>query len=823
MNPLYQCKRPAGADTVWEAGCGFIWMRGETTFFENPRNRFMRFRRRFHLDFEPVGTELRIFTDTLYQLWVNGESCGRGPSRSDFTCTYYDCYDVVSQLKRGDNCVAVLVLFQGFGTGRGMSILQGMLFQLVIHGAGGERVVIVSDSQWRADPAPEFMRPTPRLHGPLGCIEVQDMRLHQADWQLLDFNDSKWSQSDYIKPDLRIVPWYYFVPSPIPPRHESRWDSIGSIRLAYGDCELPAVECLGEPRCRPRGYDGNPGIALPCVLPAVESGRYAQVVTLDFARIESGLLRLEVEGVAGTVIDALLSDSLAPGDVIPKPEQARILTGRWILKDGRQRLEIVFNWLAFRYVQLWIWSPQPVILHQAWIRTLYYPLPESGGDFDCSDPFLVWLDGICSHTVRLCYQDAIVDSPSREQQQWIGDARKTAVYNHYRWGDRLLHRNLIEQIGQGMDWMGTMVVRYPSGNRNITPIPSYCLDWIGAFEDYFRYTGDDSLLPVWWPNILLAIRWFSAFERNGDGLLENVPHWLYIDMGADASGRGMGTGEVLTSLNIQYLAALRAVAGYAQRLGETGSHEWFTARSEQLVNAIRETLWDAEAGIYADALSESRLTRGASEVTAALALLHLETGGGERSDSILHNVFFNSGDDVVRCSPFSVQLVLDALVLCDQRSQALNLIRERYRPLKEAGATATWEHWNVFDKEVRAAKVTYPRCASSCHAWGAAPMAFFTGVILGIQPTAPGWEQVEIRPFVGDLDRASGSCLTQKGRITVDWKVQDGIFQINVVVPDGIGGRILLPDGSLYQLPDTHDRRDLECSYSTMTIDCPYA
>lgn len=838
MNPLYQRERPAYHDTVWEQGCGLIWMRGETLFFDNPRNRFMRFRRRFRLDFEPQKAELRIFTDTFYQLWVNGRACGRGPARSDFTCAYFDRSEVAPQLRRGENCIAVLALFQGFGTGRGISIMQGLLFQLTVAGANGERAVIVSDPQWRAAPAEEFLRPTPRLHGPLGCIEVQDTRLGQPGWELPDFDDSDWAQCDYIKSDLRVIPWYAFMPSPVPMRREGRWSTLAAVRTGYADYAVPPVECIGEPRPRPVASGAKEaGAALPCVLPTEApaalpcvlpcggvSGR-AQIVTLDFARIENGLLELEVEAAAGTVIDALFSDSLAPGDVIPKPKQARMLSARWILRGGRQRLQVAFNWLAFRYVQLWVWAEAEVVLHGASIRTLYYPLPEDGAGFRCSDPFLSWLDGICSHTVRLCYQDAIVDSPSREQQQWIGDARKTAVFNHHRWGDAVLHRNLIEQIGQGMDWAGTMVARHPSGNHNITPIPSYCLDWIGAFEDYFFYTGDDSLLPVWWPNILLSVRWFSAFERRADGLLENVPYWLYIDIGADAQGRRMATGEVLTSLNLQYLAALRTVAACARRLGESGSEAWFRTKAERLERAIRETLWSETAEVYVDALSAKRLptgapsavqqsagapsaerqptgvlsagqlSSGASEVTAALALLHLEEPGSERANALVRRVFLQPDDAVVRCSPFSVTLVLDALVKHGQAQTALELIRDRYRPLQEAGATATWEHWHVFE-EGGAELGGYPLCASACHAWGAAPMAFFTGVVLGIRPLAPGWSEVEIRPFASDLCHAGGSCLTPQGRITVNWEMRDGVFRMEVDAPQSVRGRIVLPDGS---------------------------
>ncbi|AHF91793.1 alpha-L-rhamnosidase [Opitutaceae bacterium TAV5] len=789
MNPLYERKRPECLNTIWEPATGLIWMRGETLFFENPRNRTLRFRKKFHLPFDPVSAELRIFADTHYQLFLNGCFCGRGPGRSDPTWTCYDRYDAVSFLQQGDNTIAALVLFQGFGTGARISIMQGLLFQLVIRGIGGETCVVASDPTWKAAPAAEFIRPTPRLHGPLGCIEVQDTRLSRPGWHLPDFDDSGWAATDYIKPDLAVTPWYHFVENPLPRREEGEVDACPRVRPAFAGFAAPEIDALGEPRPFPVADTVNPESPFPAKIPKADTPATARIVTLDFERIEAGLFRLEVEGPPGTVIDALFSDSIAPGDIIPKPEQARILAGRWILCGGRQTLEVAFNWLAFRHVQLWIWSAAPVTLHRAWVRTLYYPLPQVEG-FTCSDPLLTRLDAICEHSIRLCCQDGIVDSPSREQQQWIGDARKTAVFNHHRWSDAKLHRNLVGQIGQGMDWAGSMVPRYPSGNRNVSPIPSYSLDWICIFEDLYQFTGDDSLLPEWWSNILRAIRWFSAFERDADGLLERVPHWLYIDLGD--GDRRPGTGKILTTLNLQYLAALRAVAGYAKRLGDGSALAWYEGKAARLEQSIRAHLWTGRG--YADARSDEWFSPGFSEVTAAHALLHLEPPGSDRAVTILAEVF-RPDSAVIPSSPFSMHVVLQSLRFHSQEQSALDLIRLRYAPLLAAGATATWEHWTVSWKNP---ETGYPQCASSCHAWGAAPLAFFTGTILGIRPLAPGWQRVEVRPFCGDLAHASGACLLPQGLLKVRWENRDGRFTLHVTVPESdspLQGIIAMPDG----------------------------
>ncbi len=78
MNDLLLSRaRPDCLDIPWAAGTGLIWKKGETLFYENPRNRFMRFRKVFSPDRPVRRAELRIFADTHYcsqnsQRWIKG-------------------------------------------------------------------------------------------------------------------------------------------------------------------------------------------------------------------------------------------------------------------------------------------------------------------------------------------------------------------------------------------------------------------------------------------------------------------------------------------------------------------------------------------------------------------------------------------------------------------------------------------------------------------------------------------------------------------------------------------------------------------------------
>lgn len=774
--------RPQPMDIAWAQGTGLIWLQGETLFYDNPRNRFMRFRRKFEVAAPVVSAELRLWADTHYVAWLNGEEIARGPGRSDTRWALFDTHDLSARLRPGENTLAVLALFQGFGTGGRQSLMQALLAHLDIETADGQKIRVVSDRSWKTSPAPEFVRPTPRLHATLGCMEVQDLRLKEETWTKPEFDDSTWTPSDYVKPTLGMGPWYYFAPEPLPARVVDDLAVTRSVQRAQLAYAMPEHDALGA--VRPPLSFGAAG-PLPCAV-AAERDR-AHVLLLDLGRTECGYFEAEVDGPAGAVVDVLCGEMLIDG-CLPKPGTARVHTTRFVLRDGRQRLKVVFNWVAFRYAQLWIWGAGRVELLTAKLRRLTLPLG-AGGHFRCEDEWLNRLDGVCEHTLRLCAQDGIVDSASREQQQWIGDGRFTAMTLHHRFAAGVLHRRLIEQVGQGIDWMGTLVPRFPTGNVNVSPIPLYSLHWVLAFGDHAWFTGDTRLVREWWSTIRHALRWFTAFER-ADGLLENVPHWMYIELGeGPAPGRVPSTGSVNTTLNLHYFAALRAAAGYAAELGDRASQRHFTARAERLGEVIRQWLWDESIGAYRDSLDRKGAFGTFSEGTNAAALLHLETAGA-RATRIMETAFAAPTDDPIKASPFAMNLVLDALGRHGRADLAIQRLKARYAPQLESGST--WEHWHSH----RIGEDGVPDGHSLSHAWGAGPLAFFVNTLAGIRPAAPGWSKVRIAPQPAGLREVDASVETARGRIAVRWTAKAGKFELRVQLPPGVSGDYVLPDGA---------------------------
>ena len=75
---------------------------------------------------------------------------------------------------------------------------------------------------------------------------------------------------------------------------------------------------------------------------------------------------------------------------------------------------------------------------------------------------------------------------------------------------------------------------------------------------------------------------------------------------------------------------------------------------------------------------------------------------------------------------------------------------------------------------------------SDCHAWSALILNELPAVTLGVQPAAPGYAAVRVKPVPGYLTHAEGRVLTPKGIIQVSWTLKNGKPDVKVEAPVGV-------------------------------------
>ena len=94
-----------------------VWLSDETeTYYDRPQNSYVYFRKKFDLLQKAACTTIRVFADSVYILYVNGQYVARGPARSDPRWQYVDEIDIAQYLREGENVIAAMVLYYGYGT-----------------------------------------------------------------------------------------------------------------------------------------------------------------------------------------------------------------------------------------------------------------------------------------------------------------------------------------------------------------------------------------------------------------------------------------------------------------------------------------------------------------------------------------------------------------------------------------------------------------------------------------------------------------------------------------------------------------------------------
>ena len=125
-----------------------------------------------------------------------------------------------------------------------------------------------------------------------------------------------------------------------------------------------------------------------------------------------------------------------------------------------------------------------------------------------------------------------------------------------------------------------------------------------------------------------------------------------------------------------------------------------------------------------------------------------------------------------------------------------------FRALSKAGAydkvfdlLAPWRRMLKVGLTTWAETLDVETTRSDCHGWSCAPTYELATKILGVQPAAPGFSRVLIRPFPGYLTRAQGSIPTPHGDVQVAWSVQGNRFVLEGQVPSDVPATVILPGG----------------------------
>jgi hypothetical protein len=729
------------------------------------------YRKTLDLAERPARFVVHVTADNRYQLFVNGTRIVWGPARGDLNHWRFETVDLAPHLRAGRNLLAAVVWNYGeLAPDSQVTWRTGFLLQ----GNTKHEHVANSNESWKAARNPAYS-PIPftnaqmRGYYVVGPGERMDGAAYPWGWETAAFDDSAWAAAAPVVPDGRAggsprgsqhAPnRWLLVPRTIPLMEEAP-ERLAAVRQSAG-VTAPA---------------GFPSTKTPLTIPASTRAR----LLLDQAHLTTAYPVLEYSGGAGASITMGYAEALyTPSTAGSRPDKGnrnevagKEFVGNYdvvVADGGRHRRYSPLWWRTYRYLELTVETKaEPLVIDD--LHGIYTGYPfERKSRIETTAASVPQILDVGWRTARLCAHESYMDCPYYEQLQYAGDTRIQALVSLYTSGDARLMKNAIAHLDDSRTAEGVTMSRAPTRQQQY--IPPFSLWWIGMVHDYYMYVDDPPFVRDMLPGVRAVLQFFSRHQKT-NGSLSVMPWWNYVDWTVEwPSGVPPRDAEGSSApLDLQLLLAYDWAARLETDLGSKAMAAEYTAAAATLRQAIRPLYWDEGRRLFADTPSRKQFSQHAN----VLAVLAGVSTGDEARD-LVRRVLQDAS--LVQCSYYFRHYLHTAVNVVGDGDEYLGLLGE-WESMLSRGLTTFAERYEKPGDPTR----------SDCHAWSSSPNFEIFRTVLGIDSAAPGFQKVRLRPFLGKLERVSGSIPHPWGEVAVEFERTGGTLRVRVKLPQTVAG-----------------------------------
>jgi alpha-L-rhamnosidase len=681
----------------------------------------------------------------VYELFINGTRVGEdvlAPGWTDYDRrVQYQTYDVTPLLAEGQNALGALLGdgwyagFVGFDP-KHRGALYGprpqLLAQLHVEYEDGTRERIVTDRSWRCSTGPI-------LFSDLLMGESYDARKEMPGWSDPGFDDSAWRGVDSGElGDANLV---------------AQPDE--GIRVTE---ELEA-KTVTEPR------EG--------------------VYVFDMGKNMVGWVRLKVEGEAGTEVTLRHAEALNPdGTIYTTNLRSARATDRYVLKgEGEEVYEPRFTFHGFRYVEV-TGYPGESPLEAVTGRVVHSATPPAGS-FECSNGMVNELQENILWGQRGNFLSVPTDCPQRDERLgWMGDAQvfvRTASFNmdvaafFEKWmadvEDAQSPEGAFPDVAPLLKGSGLMDLRWGA--------PAWGDAGIIVPWTIYRTYDDARIVERHYDAM---VRWMEYLHKANPDLIRknrmgnNYGDWL--------SPKGDYTPKHLLA-TAYWAYDARLMAEMAGAIGRAEDAKSYSDLNERIKGAFNEAYVSPDGRIEGDTQ------------TCYLLALHMGLLPEElRPVAAEHLVGAIESEDWHLSTGFAgVGYLCPVLTDTGHTDVAYRLLLNETYPswgyTIKNGATTIWERWDGWTEENG---FQSPNMNSFNHYSLGSVGEWLYRYAAGIDLGAPGYGHIVIRPHPGgDLAYARGEYDSVRGRISSYWKIEDGVFSLEVLIPPNTSATVHVP------------------------------
>ncbi len=508
---------------------------------------------------------------------------------------------------------------------------------------------------------------------------------------------------------------------------------------------------------------------------------------VDMGQNFAGVASFKVKGPAGTKITMRFGeDTLKNGHLNWWTTVAGQIKEAWRLSGGPgapktawQKDEYIlrgdalaetfvprFTFHGFRYIEIVGWPGQAPSLDDIQGLRMNTDLSPNGS-FECSNAMFNQLHEVIQWTFLSNVFSVQSDCPAREKMGYGADmvvSSEAFLYNY----------NMANFYGKTVrDFANEQ--RPEGGITEIAPFTGIAdrgygdlsgpLGWQLGFpflqKKLYEFYGDKRVIEQYYP----------AFERQMTFLqskaVDNLFYWDISDHEALDT-----KPEALTAAAFYYHHAL-LMTEFSEILGKKEATEKYQKLANNIKRAIQNHYHVNGTGRFDNATQSAQLFalwyKLAPDRKQALEVLYQEF---QR-----HKMHVSTGI-------FSTKYLFDVLREENLNEWAYQIANQRDYPgwgdMLAKGATTLWETWGD-------PGFTY----SANHPMFGSIDEWFYRSLLGINPAAPGFSKVIIKPQpAGDLTWAKGAYQSVQGTIESDWKIQGTTFSLRVNIPANVQAEV---------------------------------
>ena len=679
-----------------------------------------------------------------YEMTLNGARVGRGlltPGWTDYDKTgLYDSYDVTASLLPGANAVGLLL-------GNGMYNVQegryhkfvspfrppSAIAQLRLEYQDGSIELVGTDESWRVTAGPITFS---NVYGG----EDYDARLEPRGWDRPGFDDARWSRAA-LNESARVL----------------RGASHASPAFAAFETFRPVAT-----------RELRPGVTV-----------------YDFGQNASMMPRLRVRGPAGSVVRIVPAELVKPDGSVDRTSAAHggaeaawsyTLAGTPAGEEWFPR----FFYHGSRYLQVERTAgagsrlPETLSLESVVVHSDSSP----AGEFECSSELFNRVRTLVRWAQRSNLAHVITDCPHRERLGWLEQYHLNGPSLRYETDLTRLYAKTFADMADAQRPNGLVpdiAPEYVIFDKGFVDSPEWGSAIVLSAWQHFVWTGDDRPLR---DNYEAMKRYVAYLAGRAEG--DIVGHGLgdWYDLGPNPPGYSQLTPIALTATAIYYedLQTLSRIAG---RLGRDADAPRYARDAARVKAAFNRKFFDPAASVYATG----------SQTGQALPLVLDLVPEGYRTpvlDALVRDV--RAHGNGTTAGDVGYRYVLRALaegrrsdVIYDMNHQS---DRPGYGYQLAQGATSLTEAWDA-----------NPR-SSQNHFMLGQIIEWLYGDLVGLapDPEAPGFERVRVRPQpVPGIMWARAAYASPRGRVSVAWRSENGVFSLEVELPPNTSAEVWMP------------------------------